>query len=87
MNGSAPNFQAASPLEGSSFPDRTAYNPQFKATEILTESLAKLATAVKQQLGFSQEDLILQCQYDGTPCDLQRLSPAFLCHSQITLVM
>ena len=54
-------------------PGRLAYDPAFLATEVFTEELAALPTAVKQQMGYSVGELILNCQYAEIPCSMNRL--------------
>lgn len=41
----------------------------FVAEETLTESLAALPAAQRRLLGFTMNDLILDCQYAGSTCD------------------
>jgi len=38
--------------------------------EQLTESLAALPVAEQAALGFSAADFILECTYDGVPCNM-----------------
>ena len=68
----APTFEAAQPLAGSIYPDRLAYDPAFLATEVFTEELAALPTSLKQQMGYRARDLILNCNYAETPCNIAR---------------
>ena len=70
----AHTFEAAPPLAGSIYPGRLAYDPAFLATEVFTEELAALPTAVKQAMGYSVGELILNCQYAETPCNMNRLA-------------
>jgi len=65
-----PNFEPPAQLEGSQFPERLAVTPEFAAMEQLTESLAALPVEEQAALGFAAGDFILECTYDGVPCDM-----------------
>ena len=65
-----PNFEPPAQLEGSQYPERLAVTEEFAAMEQLTESLAALPVAEQAALGFSAADFILECTYDGVPCNM-----------------
>jgi len=65
-----PNFEPPAQLEGSRFPDRLAVTPEFAAKESFTETLAALPVSQKAAFGFSTADFILDCTYDGRPCNM-----------------
>jgi hypothetical protein len=62
-------FQAPTKLEGSKFPERLALSTVFLEKQQLTETLASLPLTQKIALGFKQNDLIVDCTFDGVPCD------------------
>ena len=64
-----PNFEAPAQLEGSRFAERLAFAEEFLAKEQLTEKLASISLSEKIALGFSASEFILDCDYDGTPCN------------------
>lgn len=64
-----PKFQAPTKLVGSKYPERLALSAGFLEKQTLTEMLASLPLSEKIQLGFKQNDLIVDCTYDGQPCD------------------
>jgi len=64
------NFEPPAQLEGSQFPDRLAVTPEFAAMESFTETLAALPAAEQAALGFTAADFILECTYDGVPCNM-----------------
>jgi len=66
------NFQTPEPLIGSSFPARLAYNPDFEASEIFTEKFASMSDMTRNSIGYSLNDLILNCEYDNAPCNMER---------------
>jgi len=70
---SKPKFEAPPALQGSKYPERLAYNEEFLKSEKLTETLAALPESEKIELGFTPNDLIVDCSYDGSPCYVQRL--------------
>jgi len=65
-----PNFEPPAQLDGSKYPDRLALTPEFAAKEQLTETLAALPVTEKAAFGFSAADFILECAYDGVPCNM-----------------
>jgi len=65
-----PNFDPPAQLEGSKFAERLAVTREFAAKEQLTESLAALPVTEKAAFGFTTSDFILECTYDGTPCNM-----------------
>jgi len=65
-----PNFEPPTQLEGSKFAERLAVTPEFAAMEQLTESLAALPVTEQAALGFTAADFILECTYDGVPCNM-----------------
>ena len=65
-----PNFEPPAQLEGSQYPERLAVTPEFAAMEQLTESLAAMPVAEQAALGFTTADFILECTYDGVPCNM-----------------
>jgi len=70
VNRETPKFEAPAALQGSAFPERLALREDFIKKEQLTETLAALPESTKVDLGFKNEELIVDCQYDGTECDL-----------------
>jgi len=64
-----PNFEAPPPLEGSQYPERLTYNEEFLAKQQLTETLAAMSLTNKMALGASSSEFILDCSYDGVPCN------------------
>lgn len=66
------NFVAPKPVEGSRYPERLTLREEFRRQEQLTEVLAAMPAAEKAALGYSIEDLIVDCHYDGLPCDMDR---------------
>lgn len=66
------NFVAPKPVEGSRFPERLTHREEFRKQEQLTEVLAAMPAAEKAALGYSIDDLIVDCHYDGLPCDMDR---------------
>ena len=44
----------------------------LQATELFTESLAAMSLDARMTLGYSLADLILDCTFDGQPCDMPR---------------
>ena len=72
-----PNFEPPAPLEGSQFDERLAVTPEFAAMEQLTESLAAMPVSEQAALGFTAADFILQCTYDGLPCNMDRSITCF----------
>ena len=73
MDRSKPKFEAPAALQGSKHPERLAYNEEFLKSEKLTETLAALSESQKIGLGFTSNDLIVDCLYDGSPCYVERL--------------
>jgi len=69
---SKPKFEAPTALQGSKHPERLAYNEEFLKSEKLTETLAALSESQKIKLGFTSNDLIVDCSYDGSPCYVTR---------------
>ena len=69
---SKPKFEAPTALKGSKHPERLAYNEEFLKSEKLTETLAALSESQKIELGFTPNDLIVDCSYDGSPCYVKR---------------
>ena len=69
---SKPKFEAPPALQGSKHPERLAYNEEFLKSEKLTETLAALSESQKIKLGFTSNDLIVDCSYDGSPCYVKR---------------
>jgi len=65
-----PNFEPPAPLEGSQFAERLAVTLEFAAMEQLTESLAAMPVSEQAALGFTAADFILECTYDGLPCNM-----------------
>ena len=65
-----PNFDPPAQLEGSKFAERLAVTPEFAAMEQLTETLAALPVTEQAALGFTAADFILECTYDGIPCNM-----------------
>jgi len=65
-----PNFEPPAQLEGSQFAERLAVTQEFAAMEQLTESLASMPVTERAALGFTTADFILECTYDGVPCDM-----------------
>jgi len=43
---------------------------EFAAKEQLTETLATLPVTEQAALGFTAADFILECIYDGVPCNM-----------------
>lgn len=66
------NFEAAPTMSGSRFPNRLAYREDFQVQEKLTEDLASMPDEEKTVLGYNISDLIVDCQFEGTPCNLTR---------------
>ena len=66
-----PNFEPSAQLEGSKFAERLAVTPEFAAKEQLTETLAALPVSEQAALGFTAADFILECTYDGVPCNME----------------
>lgn len=65
-----PNFQAPGRMEGSRYAERLAYTDAFQRASNLTELLASFPDEEKRDLGFGIDDLLLECSYDGTPCNM-----------------
>jgi len=65
-----PNFEPPEQLEGSQFAERLAFTEDFLAKEQLTEMLASLSLNNRVALGFTASEFILDCSYDGVPCNL-----------------
>ena len=65
-----PNFEPPAQLEGSQFAERLAFTEDFLAKEQLTEMLASLSLNNRVALGFTASEFILDCSYDGVPCNL-----------------
>ena len=66
-----PKFEAPPPLKGSAFPERLALRKDFIKKEQLTETLAALPTSEKVALGFQTTDLLVDCQFDKSPCSIE----------------
>ena len=71
-NAEVPNLMEPHPLNGSTFPGRLAYSPSFLETEIFTEQLAEMSVQQKTGLGFQINDMLLDCQFEGQPCNMSR---------------
>jgi hypothetical protein len=56
------------PLNGSAFPERVTVREDFKEEEIFTETMAIIPLETKKKLGFSVDELILDCKYSGIDC-------------------
>jgi len=67
-----PNFQSPEPLIGSSFPARLVYNSDFETSEIFTEMFASMTDETRNSIGYSVNDLILGCEYNNAPCNIER---------------
>ena len=65
-----PQFDPPAQLEGSKYSERLAVTPEFAAKEKFTETLASLPVTEQAALGFTAADFILQCTYDGVPCNM-----------------
>jgi len=64
-----PNFEPPAQLEGSKFAERLAFAEEFLAKEQLTEMLASMPLTEKIALGFTASEFIVDCNYDGVPCN------------------
>ena len=64
-----PNFDPPEPMEDSKFVERLQFNEEFLAKEQLTEELASMSLNNKMALGVSASEFILDCSYDGVPCE------------------
>jgi len=56
-------------MEDSKFVERLQFNEEFLAKEQLTEELASMSLSNKMALGVSASEFILDCSYDGVPCE------------------
>lgn len=56
-------------LKKSAFPDRRALTPKFVREEIFIEKTVGIREREETDLGYSLEDLILQCTYDSRICN------------------
>ena len=59
------------PVPGSQFPERILPREDFQQEEKLTEILANMDHEEKQDLGYTSNELILECQYSGYTCDIR----------------
>lgn len=64
-----PNFEPPAQLEGSKFTERLAFAEEFLVKEQWTEMLASMPLSKKVELGVSASEFILDCIYDGVPCN------------------
>ena len=64
-----PNFEPPAQLEGSKFAERLAFAEEFLAKEQFTEMLASMPLSEKIALGFTASEFIVDCNYDGIPCN------------------
>ena len=71
-NAEVPNLIKPSPLNGSTFPGRLAYSPSYLENELFTEQLAEMPVQQKTGLGFQINDMLLDCQFEGQPCNVSR---------------
>lgn len=58
-------------MEGSQFPERLALREDFLQKEQLTETLAELPASQKVDLGFKENDLLVDCRYNGIQCSIK----------------
>ena len=66
-----PDEEEPQKINGSRFPERIQPREDFLQEEKLTETLAELPLENKQSLGFTKNDLILDCKYSGHDCSLR----------------
>lgn len=66
-----PLFSAPSVLQGSRFSDRFELNPDFLKVEQLIETVSNLSEEDKINLGYTLEDLVLECRYADSECSLR----------------
>ena len=59
------------PVEGSVYPERVDTRDDFKAEETVMEILAAMSPSSKIPLGYSSNDVILDCKYAGYDCYLR----------------
>lgn len=64
-----PNFEAPRLLTGSLY-SRPVYTEYFRQQETLTEFLAALPEKERAILGFTIDDLVIDCHYNGVRCNM-----------------
>ena len=73
-----PKFEAPAAMEGSQFPERLALREDFLQKEQLTETLAELPASQKVDLGFKENDLLVDCRYNGIQCSIKLVYGVFI---------
>ena len=68
------------PVVGTTEAPQKTPRQDFSVQEALTENLAALPASERASLGFSMNDLILDCQYAGSSCDPRYTISMFVIH-------